>query len=175
MSLLWGAIPIKGPKVSDSEELLRSAVDEAILNKLIKEGDLVVITAGVPVGNAGNTNLVRVHIAMKIIVQGIGMGNSKFSGKAQIVNSETLPHMFQKGNVLVASTANKDMLKMAEKASAIVIESDEIKSDIAVIGLNLGVPVIVGAKDATKLIKEGEIVTVDAEFGRVYSGEINML
>ncbi|MGI6688448.1 MAG: pyruvate kinase [Christensenellales bacterium] len=175
MNLLWGVIPIKGPEVTDTEELLRSAVDEAILQGHINEGDLVVITAGVPVGKAGNTNLIRVHIAMKIIVQGIGVGNSKFSGKAQIVDTTASPQMFQEGNVLVASTANKDMMGMVEKASAIVIESGEITSDAVAVGLHLGIPVIVAAKDATKLIKGGEIVTVDAEFGRVYSGEIKML
>ncbi len=175
MNLLWGVIPIKGPALTGTEELLRSAVDEAILQGHIQEGDLVVITAGVPVGKAGNTNLVRVHIAMKIIVQGIGVGNSKCSGKAQIVTPATSPQMFQKGNILVASTTNKDIMKMVVKASAIVIESDEISSDAAIAGLNLGLPVIVAAKDATTLIKDGDIVTVDAEFGRVYSGELSML
>ncbi len=175
MNLLWGVIPIKGPAVTGTEELLRSAVDEAILQGHINDGDLVVLTAGVPVGESGNTNLVRVHTAMKIIIQGIGVGNSKFSGKAQIVNSTTTPQMFQKGNILVASTTNKDIMEMVEKASAIVTESDGITSDAAILGLNLGIPVIVAAKDATNLIKEGEIVTVDAEFGRVYSGKIKML
>ena len=175
MGLLWGVIPIRGPELTGTEELLRSAVDEAILHGHIHEGDLVVLTAGVPVGKAGNTNLVRVHIAMKIIVQGIGVGNSKVSGKAQIVDSTTSPQMFQKGNILIASTTVKDIMKMVVKASAIVIESDEITSNAAIAGLNLGIPVIVGAKDATKLIKDGEILTVDAEFGRVYSGAIKML
>ncbi len=175
MNILWGVIPIKAPQVNDTEELLRSAVDEAILHGHINEGDLVVITAGVPVGKAGNTNLIRVHIAMKIIVQGIGVGNSKVSGKAQIVDAATSPQMFQKGNVLVASATHKDMMKMVVKASAIIIESDEITSEATMVGLNLGIPVIVGAKDAAKLIKNGEIVTVDAEFGRVYAGEISML
>lgn len=70
---------------------------------------------------------------------------------------------------------NKDIMKMVVKASAIIIESDEITSDAAIAGLNLGLPVIVAAKDATTLIKDGDIVTVDAEFGRVYSGELSML
>ncbi|MDI9520523.1 MAG: pyruvate kinase [Bacillota bacterium] len=175
MNLLWGVIPIKGPEVTDTEELLRSAVDEAILNGHVAEGDLVVITAGVPVGKAGNTNLVRVHTVMKIITQGIGVGNSKFSGRAQVVDAETTPQMFREGNILVASATSKDMMKMVVKASAVVIESDEITSDITIVGLNLGIPVIVGAKDAAKLIKNGETVTVDAEFGRVYAGEIKML
>ena len=175
MSLLWGVIPIKGPEVTDTEELLRSAVDEAILHGYIREGDLVVITAGVPVGKAGNTNLVRVHVAMKIIAQGIGVGNSKITGKAQIVTPTTAPQLFQKGNVLVAAVTNKDMMKMVVRASAVVVESDEITSDVAMAGLNLGIPVIVGAKDATTLIKDGDHVTVDAEFGRVYAGEISML
>ena len=153
----------------------RILIDDGLIEGHIQEGDLVVITAGVPVGKAGNTNLVRVHIAMKIIVQGIGVGNSKCSGKAQIVTPATSPQMFQKGNILVASTTNKDIMKMVVKASAIVIESDEITSDAAIAGLNLGLPVIVAAKDATTLIKDGDIVTVDAEFGRVYSGELSML
>jgi pyruvate kinase len=175
MNLLWGVIPIKSPEVTGTEELLRNAVDEAILQGYIDEGDLVVITAGVPVGKASNTNLVRVHMAMKIIVEGIGVGTSKFSGKAQIVNSATSPQMFQKGNVLVASATNKDMIKMVGKASAIIIELGEITSDATKVGLNLGIPVIVAAKDATKLIKDGEMVTVDAEFGRVYAGELSMI
>ena len=153
----------------------RILIDDGLIEGHIQEGDLVVITAGVPVGKAGNTNLVRVHIAMKIIVQGIGVGNSKCSGKAQIVTPATSPQMFQKGNILVASTTNKDIMKMVVKASAIIIESDEITSDAAIAGLNLGLPVIVAAKDATTLIKDGDIVTVDAEFGRVYSGELSML
>ena len=175
MNLLWGVIPIKSPEVTGTEELLRIAVDDAILHGHIKDGDLVIITAGVPVGKASNTNLLRVHIAMKIIVQGIGVGNSKFSGKAQIVNSTTLPQMFQKGNILVASTINDDMMEMVKKASAIITESSGITSHAAMVGLNLGIPVIVAAKDATKLIKDEEIVTVDAEFGRVYLGEIKMI
>lgn len=175
LNLLWGVIPIKSPEVTGTEELLRIAVDEAILQGYINEGDLVVITAGVPVGKAGNTNLIRVHIAVKILVQGIGVGNRKFSGEAQIVNSATSPQMFRKGNVLVASTINDDMMEMVKNASAIVTESDGMTSYAAMVGLNLGLPVIVAAKDATKIIKDGEIVTVDAEFGRIYLGEIKML
>ena len=175
INLLWGVIPIKGADASCTEDLIQGAVDEAILQGHIKDGDLVVITAGVPVGKSGTTNLIKVHIATKIIVQGIGVGNSKVFGKAQIVNAETTAQMFQKGNILVASSTNKDMMEMMEKASAIVAESDGITIHAAKVGLRLGIPVIVGAKDATKLIKDGEKVTVDAEFGRVYSGAIKML
>ncbi|MGI6462150.1 MAG: pyruvate kinase [Candidatus Scatomorpha sp.] len=175
INLLWGVIPIKGADASCTEDLIQGAVDEAMLQGHIKDGDLVVITAGVPVGKSGTTNLIKVHIATKIIVQGIGVGNSKVFGKAQIVNAETSPQMFQKGNILVASSTNKDMMEMVEKASAIIAESGGIAAHAAKAGLRLGIPVIVGAKDAAKLIKDGETVTVDAEFGRVYSGEIKML
>ena len=99
MSLLWGVQPIKSPEVTGTEELLRIAVDEAILHGLITEGDLVVITAGVPVGKSGNTNLIRVHVAMKILAQGVGVGQGKIVGTAQVADSTTPPEMFNKGNV----------------------------------------------------------------------------
>ncbi len=175
INLLWGVIPIKGADASCTEDLIQGAVDEAMLQGHIKDGDLVVITAGVPVGKSGTTNLIKVHIATKIIVQGIGVGNSKVFGKAQIVNAETTAQMFQKGNILVASSINDGMTEMMEKASAIIAESDGITIHAAKVGLRLGIPIIVGAEDAAKLIKDGEKVTVDAEFGKVYSGEIKAL
>ncbi|HHW94347.1 MAG TPA: pyruvate kinase [Mogibacterium sp.] len=63
VSLLWGVKPIKSPHVTGTEELIQSSVDEAMLHGHIDDGDLVVVTAGVPVGESGKTNLIKVHIA----------------------------------------------------------------------------------------------------------------
>ena len=59
---------------------------------------------------------------------------------------------------------------MMRKASGIITEEASLTSHAAVIGLRLGVPVIIDFKEATANIREGAIITVDAEKGQVYSG-----
>lgn len=175
MSLLWGVFPIINSNSSSTTEIIDESVEQAIKQHLINNGDLVIITAGVPVGKSGTTNLLKVHIATKTLARGVGVGNGKVSGKAQIVKTITSPDMFQRGNILISSTTDKDMMDMIEKASAIVTDTGGITSHAAIVGINLGIPVIVACENATKRIQDGEIITVDAESGIVYSGEIKNL
>lgn len=175
MSLLWGVHPLLNKVSNNTDDIIDASIDKALEKKLIANGDLVVITAGVPVGKSGTTNLLKVHVATKNIVRGIGVGNGKVSGKAQIVKPITSPYMFQKGNILVTSSTDKDMMEIVEKASAIVTDVGGLTSHAAIVGINLGIPVILSTTNATKLIKDGDILTVDAESGIVYSGEIKIL
>lgn len=175
LSLLWGVFPILNQNAHSTSDIIDASVDQAIKEQLIENGNLVIITAGVPVGKSGTTNLLKVHIATKNIVRGIGVGNAKVYGKAQVVKPITSADMFQRGNILVTNTTNKEMMDMIEKASALIVETGGITSHAAIVGLNLGIPVIVSAENATKLIKDGEVITVDSESGIVYSGEIKNL
>ena len=64
-------------------------------------------------------------------------------------------------------------MDIIRQASGIITEEDNLTSHAAVIGLRLGIPVIVGFKNATEVIREGAILTVDAKRGVVYSGAVN--
>jgi pyruvate kinase len=61
LALSWGVLPVLTPPVHNTDETLASAVQAALDHQVVKAGDLVVITAGVPTGIAGNTNLLKVH------------------------------------------------------------------------------------------------------------------
>ncbi|SHK59645.1 PEP-utilizing enzyme, partial [Paramaledivibacter caminithermalis] len=174
--LVWGVKPVLIRDVDLTDEIFDLSIDKAKEYGYIKSGDLVVITAGVPVGVAGATNLIKVHIVGEILIKGMGVGNNAASGKVcNVRTSSELETKFKEGNVLVTVATDKDMIKYMEKASAIIVEEGGLSSHAAIVGLSLGKPVIVGAENATKLLEDNQVITVDAIRGLVYSGKARVL
>ena len=141
-----------------------------------QEGDLILIVAGVPVGESGTTNLMKVQLIGSKLVKGQGVGDETVVGKAVIAHSaEEAAQKISEGDILVVETTDKDYLPAIEKASALIVENGGLTSHAAVVGIAMGVPVIVGAADATRLIKAGDVITVDSRRGNVYRGASNSL
>ena len=133
-------------------------------------------TAGVPVGISGTTNLIKVHIIGRVLVKGTGIGDKTIVGKVCIYkDKEDFENRFEEGDIVVANTTDRDMMNFIEKAGAIVAEHGGLTSHAAIVGLNLEIPTIVGAKDAREILKNGEIVTIDSETGQIYKGETKVL
>jgi len=176
MALEWGVYPVLAPKSVSTDEVIDLSIKATIEAGYASEGDLVVITAGIPVGLSGTTNMIKVHTIAKVLLKGMGIGQRVGSGRVVIGNSEDeLLSKFEDGDVLVARATYKDMVKFIERASAVVAEEGGLTSHCAIVGLNLNKPTIVGALDATTILKEGEIVTVDAITGQIFKGEARVL
>ncbi len=176
LALEWGVYPVLAPISKTTDEVIDLSVKATIDAGYAGEGDLVVITAGIPVGLSGTTNMIKVHTIGKVLLKGIGIGQRVGSGRVIIGNSEDeLLSKFEDGDVLVARATYKDMVKFMERASAIVTEEGGLTSHGAIVGLNLNKPTIVGAIDATTILRDGEIVTVDAITGQIYKGEARIL
>ena len=127
-----------------------------------KEGDIILITAGVPVGESGTTNVMKVQLIGSKLVQGSGVGDESTIGKAVIAsNARDAATKMQKGDILVVKTTHKDYLPAIEKAAALVVETGGLTSHAAVVGIAMGIPVVVGAENATSVISDGRIITVD--------------
>ncbi len=176
LSLNWGVYPVLGQEVRTTDEMLAAAVDRAMDSGYIHHGDLVVITAGVPVGKVGTTNLMKVQLVGDIAVQGQGIGRKAISGK--VVTGKTAKEVNEKmvdGAVIVTIGTDKDMMASFERAAAVITEEGGLTSHAAVVGISLGIPVIVGAKDAVDTFQDGMIVTVDPERGHVYAGTNKVL
>ena len=143
---------------------------------MVSSGDLVVITAGVPVGEAGTTNLLKVHTIGDVIARGMGVGSKSVVGKAVVATrTEDILDRVEPGSILVTTMTDRDMIPAFERAGAVVTEHGGLTSHAAVVGLSLAVPVIVGATGATAAIQDGEIVTVDSVRGFVYRGKTQVL
>ncbi|MFA5524282.1 MAG: pyruvate kinase [Tissierellales bacterium] len=176
LMLVWGVLAIYAKGASSTDEVIDSSVKSAIEKGYIKQGDLIVITAGIPVGIAGSTNLIKVHIIGEILVKGTGIGNSSAKGKVCIANNlKDLKNKFEDGDILVSIDTDRDMVPYMERSAAIITEHGGLTSHAAIVGLNIGKPVIVGATDATKQLTDGEYITVDSIRGFIYKGETTVL
>ncbi len=171
LALTWGvhAFVIETPDTTD--QMLDLATELAIKEGFAHEGDLIIITAGVPVHETGTTNLMKVQQIGTKLLNGEGVGNGNFIGKAVLsdsaddANTRTLP-----GSVLVLRSSDKDYMPAIEKAGALIVEQGGITSHAAIVGVELGIPVIVAAEGAFEAIEDNQLVTVDARRGVVYKG-----
>lgn len=176
LNLVFGVMPVKGEVAKNTDELFDLSVKAAQENGLVQHGDIVVITAGVPVGRSGTTNLMKVHQVGEMIAKGQGIGTQSANGKVVVARTaQEAIAKTQPGDILVTVSTDKDYVPAFEKAAAIISETGGITSHAAVVGLSLGKPVVVGVSEATSLLKEGEEVSVYAELGVIYSGKAGVL
>ncbi|MDN7227056.1 pyruvate kinase [Planococcus liqunii] len=176
LTLVWGVQPIVGSKVHSTDELLENAVDESLKHHFVKHGDLVVITAGVPVGQAGTTNLMKVHLIGDSIAKGQGIGKTVAMGKTVVVrNAEQALAVDTEGKIIVTIGTDREMMPAIEKCAGIVTEEGGLTSHAAVVGLSLGIPVVVGVSNATEMIENDYDITIDAESGIIYHGHASVL
>lgn len=176
LSLTWGVYPVKSKNVETTDDIINVSVQSIMEKGYLKQGDLIVITAGVPVGEAGSTNLIKVHTIGQPVLKATGIGGKTATGTARVaLNLEELKSTFKSGDILVAINTDRDIMEYIEKASGIIVEEGGVTSHAAIVGLSLGIPVIVGAKDATKEIKNGETITIDSDGGLIYRGKAQIL
>ena len=171
LSLMWGVIPVEMQEEETADDLFDHAVKLSEDKKLISRGDLVVITAGVPLGLSGTTNMLKVQVAGNTLLTGRGCNALKASGNICVCNSaDDLAKNFRPGDIVVVSATNNDMMPQLKDAAGIITEQGDRYSHAAIVGIALDIPVITEAKNATRILKSGTFVTMDSEQGLVYSG-----
>ena len=175
LSLSWGVYPVKAKLGSNTDEVIDYSIKAAKQKGYLKDGELVVITAGVPVGVSGTTNLIKVCVMSEEIVQGIGVGEKTIEGKVCIINPGDDCKYFNEGDILVTTMTDIDMNHYIAKAGAIVTEDGGMTSHAAIVGLNLDKPVVVSATNILNLVKNGETITVDSSRGAIYRGSTRVL
>ena len=172
LMLNWGVYPTVTEKPTTTDEMFELATKKAVELGFAKEGDLILITAGVPVGERGTTNVMKIQLIGSKLVEGQGVGSRSVVANAVVAKTaEEAIANAKDGMVLVVPTTDKEFMPAIEKASALVVEDGGLTSHAAVVGIAKDLPVIVGAKGATSAVKDGEVVTVDSRRGIVYRGE----
>ncbi len=176
MQLYWGVKPILGPYSANTDEMIELSLQCALHNGAIGDGASVVITAGVPIGTPGSTNLIKVVTVGNKLINGVGIGRKTVTGRICVASSAAdFRDKLRKGDVLVVDVLNDEYVPAASaKAAAIIAEEGGLTSSTAIVGITCGLPVIVGAAKATDLLKDGTLVTVDPVSGDVYEGDINL-
>lgn len=168
LALSWGTVPLMIAEESNTDDLFEHAVDAAVQNGLVHDGELVVLTAGVPLGISGTTNLMKVHVVGHLLSRGQGLHGGKVVAPLCVIrNLEKDAKNFNTGDVIVCHQTTREMFSMLRKSSAIVLEDDNPEGHGAIAGMSLDIPVIIGAKNATNILKSGAVVTADGEKGTV--------
>ena len=175
-TLVWGVYPVVREGNYTTDELLNNAVATAIETERVEKGDLIIITAGVPTGESGTTNLMKLHLIGEDLANGQGIGRNSAVGRTVVVNdaSELEGENLEQA-VIVTPSVDEKMVPYLDQAVALVTEEAGLTSSSAILGLEKGIPTVVGVEDVTKNIPSGILVTVDAAQGKVYEGYANVL
>ncbi len=175
LSLSWGVYTVMCEQAENTDDLIDNSIEASKNEGYIHEGELVVITTGVPTGVSGTTNLIKVQVISEEICQGIGIGRTTVEGLVRFVKSGQTCENFNEGDILVTTMTDKDMNPYIEKAAAIVTQEGGMTSHAAIVGINLGKPVIVSAENILSKVEDGELITVDTTRGAVYRGSSRVL
>ncbi|HNW86750.1 MAG TPA: pyruvate kinase [Candidatus Limiplasma sp.] len=168
LSLSWGVIPLKIEEAHNTDELFERAVEAGEKAGLLHDGELVVMTAGVPLAVSGTTNLMKVHVVGHILVTGRGVSHNSVCGSVCVASSEAeAEKRFNEGDILVIHQTSNRILPLVRKASGLILEDDDPNGHGAIAGMSLDIPVIIAAENATQILKSGSVVTLDAERGVV--------
>ena len=175
-AIVWGVNPVvkEGRKTTDA--LLNNAVATAVETGRVSNGDLIIITAGVPTGEKGTTNMMKIHLVGDEIAKGQGVGRESVVGHAIVADSASdLEGKDLSDKVIITNSVDETLVPYVEKAIGLITEENGITSPSAIIGLEKGIPTVVGVEQATKEIKNDMLVTLDASQGKVFEGYANVL
>ena len=176
LSLVWGVYSVLSEITEKTDEVIDESLKAAMDAGYIDAGDVVVITAGVPVGIAGSTNLLKVHTIGRVLGKGMGIGQKSSYGRICAVKDvEELIENFRDGDIIVTQAFDRDMTKFAGRSNGIIAGEGGLTSPAAIVGLNLGVPTIVGFENSLDQLRTGDYITLDAKTGQVFAGEARVL
>ena len=173
LAISWGITPLMMALAHSTDELIEMSTSLAKENGYLHDGELAVVTAGVPVGVSGTTNMIKIHMIGNCLATGVGIGPegsalANATGKACVChNLDELRAKFKPGMVLVVPSPSNEMLSYVRDAAAIVVEEPGLNSHAAIAGKALLKPTIVGAAGATSHIRDGLMVAVDCAHGSV--------
>ena len=175
LSLSWGITSLMMPLAHSTDELIEMSTALAKENGFLHDGELAVVTAGVPVGISGTTNMIKIHMVGNCLATGVGVGPenaevSNATGKACVCRTlDEVRAKFKPGMVLVVPSTSNEMLNYVRDAAALVVEEPGLNSHAAIAGKALLKPTVVGAVGATSHIRDGLMIAVDCAHGSVQS------
>lgn len=173
LSLSWGITSLLMGLAKSTDELIEMSTALAQKNGYLHNGELAVVTAGVPVGVSGTTNMIKIHMVGNCLSTGVGVGRenadlTSASGKACVCRTlDEVRAKFKPGMVLVVPSTTNEMLEYVRDAAALVVEEAGLNSHAAIAGKALLKPTIVGALGACSHIRDGLDIVVDCAHGSV--------
>ena len=168
LNIHWGITPLVMPYAHSTDELISKSVECAVNAGLVQPGSMAVVTAGVPVGVSGTTNMIKVHLVGDSLLTGVGIGGKNAKGTVCVCRTAAeVASKFKAGQILVTPHTTNDMLPYIRQAAGVITEEAGTNSHAAIVALTLGKAVIVGALGATRALHDGMNISLDCQHGVV--------
>ena len=126
--------------------------------------------------SAGLLKSYRLKGKGKALVEGLAIGSAITTGEVQIIHRAEDIHQFESGKILVTEMTDPDWVPILQRAAGIITDQGGRTCHAAIVSRELGVPAIVGAGDATRILENGQEVTMSCaggDRGRVYLGRLD--
>ena len=176
LALWWGVHPVRLSEMSDINVAAREAITTCVNKGLLPEGELVVITAGVPVGRPGSTNVVEVLTTGTILLSGTPLSNKSATGKVCIARTpEEAIEKATPGCILVVRQLTEEYRPILEKVGAVLFESGLLFAEGNSLAIDYNLPCIVGVADAFSTLMDDDTVSIDGTRGLVYKGNVRLV
>ncbi len=173
LNLTWGCVSTIVDKIDTDNDVFDVSLEKAVKHKIAKDGDVVVVAAGLPIKNAGTTNTLKVQVVGNVIAKGTGYTGKTVSGNANVIKViEEAEKYFRPGDILVTTKTTNELIPYIKKASAIVVGSYENidHTHSITVSAALDKPLIICNQKVIDLINDSFPITVDTEKGFVYNG-----
>ena len=168
LNLSWGVIPVLIAEESSTDALFEHAVDAGVKAGVIRDGELVVITAGVPLGISGTTNMMKVHVVGHSLLRATPAVAGKVTAPLYVLQDSIKAFdEFRSGSILVCEKVSRQILPLVRKAAGLILEDPDPESQGVIAGISLDIPVLIAASHATAILKSGAVVTLDTTDGSV--------
>lgn len=175
LKLIWGVHPMRGDQLESTDAVLEDSIVTALKTGLIEEGDLVILTAGVPVAMPGGTNLIKIHTIGKVLAQGLGIGNKYATAEVTVIREKDDLLDVKRNTILVCHHSDASYVKALSQSAGVITETGGLSSHAAIVGINFDKPVIVNVPNILNLVKNGDLITMDCERGLIYFGRATIL
>ncbi|MCK9567997.1 phosphoenolpyruvate synthase [Candidatus Pacearchaeota archaeon] len=135
------------------------------------ENDEIYVVQTRPITTIGK-KLEEKEISGEVILEGLGASPGVASGVVKVITDLADLGKIETGDILVTTMTNPDMVVSMQKCSAIVTDEGGLTAHAAIVSREMGIPAIVGTREATKKLKDGDIITVEGSSGKVYKGKV---
>lgn len=167
MQLFWGVTSLDGKDSNSIDSLIDNSIAAATDKSLLRRGDLIVITAGIPFNASGSTNMLRIHAIGDINLRGQGIGTKSVTAKVVIVHGPEDLDKMERGDIVVCYETESSMAESLRHAGGIISEQPGLTCHAAIVGREYGIPVITGVRHATGRLKDGQRITMNCKYGQI--------
>lgn len=172
LQLIRGVTTILSECASTMDEQLDKAIHAAKLAGCVRNGDLVVITAGMPIGTTGTTNMLKVRTIADICFTGQGVSGAIGEGSIRIIRQPDDWQELPPQAIIVVSKTDDSMLPHLGlgQVRGIIAEQPGLTSHAAIVGREFDIPVVCNVLGAREMFDNGQSVTIDGTSGHISYG-----